>query len=131
MSDKEIKTEEKNENTVKPYELRRLKNGDLFPLLDVVSKVLPDDLSEVFFQLVSKEKSIEEIGGIAVYRIVVAVLKNTGKVRNELNALLSDLSGIPADEIDDLPFGTTPMMIWDIVSDAKNADFFSVLSKSL
>lgn len=131
MSDKEIKTEEKNENTVKPYELRRLKNGDLFPLLDVVSKVLPDDLSEVFFQLVSKEKSIEEIGGIAVYRIVVAVLKNTGKVRNELNALLSDLSGIPADEIDDLPFGTTPMMIWDIVYDAKNADFFSVLSKSL
>jgi hypothetical protein len=45
--------------------------------------------------------------------------------------MLSDLSGIPADEIPEMPFGTTPNMIWDIVKDAKNASFFRELSKLL
>lgn len=49
----------------------------------------------------------------------------------QMNALLSDLSGIPADEIPEMPFGTTPSMIWDVVNDAKNANFFGELSKLL
>lgn len=113
----------------KPYTLRSLNDGDLFPIVDIITKVLPDDMSEIFMQLASGEKSLEQIGGVAVYKIVVAVLRNISKVRSELYALLSDLSGIPADEIPAMPFGTTPNMIWDIVADAKNASFFKVLSK--
>ena len=45
--------------------------------------------------------------------------------------LLADVSGIPAKEIEEMEFGTTPMMIWDIVKNEKNACFFSVLSKLL
>jgi len=114
----------------KPYSLRELKDRDLFPILDIIATVLPDDLADVFVQIVTKEKSVNEVGGMVVYKIVIAVLRNMGKVQNELYALLSDISGIPADEIPDMPFGTTPSMVWDIVSNAKNASFFKVLSKS-
>ena len=115
----------------KPYMLRELKDRDLFPILDIIATVLPDDLADVFVQIVTKEKSVNEVGGMVVYKIVIAVLKNIGKVQGDLYALLSDISGIPADEIPDMPFGTTPSMIWDIVNNAKNASFFKVLSKSL
>lgn len=123
MSEKEV--------NAKPYTLRELKDRDLFPILDIVATVLPDDLADVFVQIVTKEKSVNEVGGMVVYKIVIAVLKNIGKVKDDLYALLSDLSGIPADEIPDMEFGTTPSMIWDIVNDAKNASFFKALSKSL
>ena len=123
MSEKEV--------NAKPYTLRELKDRDLFPILDIVATVLPDDLADVFVQIVTKEKSVNEVGGMVVYKIVIAVLKNIGKVKDDLYALLSDMSGIPADEIPDMEFGTTPSMIWDIVNDAKNVSFFKALSKSL
>lgn len=131
MSDKENIVEITAEEAVKPYVLRSLKDRDLFPILDIIATVLPDDLSEVFVQIVTKEKSINEVGGMVVYKIVIAVLKNISKVHDEIYALLSDMSGIPADEIPEMPFGTTPSMIWDIVNDAKNASFFKALSKLL
>ena len=68
---------------------------------------------------------------MVVYKIAVAVLKNASAIPDKIYPLLSDLSGIPADEIPEMPFGTTPSMIWDIVADAKNASFFRALSKLL
>lgn len=117
------------EAAAKPYELRSLKDRDLYPILDIIAVVLPDDLSTVFAQIMTKEKTLEEVGGMVVYKIVIAVLKNISKVHKEIYALLSDLSGIPADEIPEMPFGTTPQMVWDVANDAKNASFFKVLSK--
>lgn len=117
------------EAVAKPYELRSLKDRDLYPILDIIAVVLPDDLSTVFAQIMTKEKTLEEVGGMVVYKIVIAVLKNISKVHKEIYALLSDLSGIPADEIPEMPFGTTPQMVWDVANDAKNASFFKVLSK--
>ena len=133
MSNEEKILEEKTAESAvaKPYELRDLKDRDLFPMLDIITTVLPDDLSDIFVQLVMKEKTLDEIGGIAVYKIIVAVIKNLSVMPDRIYALLSDLSGIPADEIPDMPFGTTPSMIWDIVEDAKNASFFRELSKLL
>ena len=134
MSKKEIIMEEINAEetaTAKPYTLRSLKDRDLFPMLDIITTVLPDDLSEIFVSLVTGEKSVNEIGGIAVYKIAIAVLKNVSNMPEKIYPLLSDLTGIPADEIPEMPFGTTPNMIWDIVKDAKNASFFKELSKSL
>lgn len=131
MSKNENIVEIKEEAVVKPYELRSLKDRDLFPILDIITAVLPDDLSGVFVQIMTKEKSLEEVGGMVVYKIVIAVLKNISKVHKEIYALLSELSGIPADDIPEMPFGTTPMMVWDVVNDAKNASFFKVLSKLL
>jgi hypothetical protein len=133
MNKQEIREQEEamiqNEVTEKPYTLRRLKDKDLFPILGIISEVFPDELSTVFVQLSTKEKTVQEIGAMAILKLVVAVLKNMDKVQDEVYSLLSDVSGIPAAEIQEMEFGTTPMMIWDIVGNEKNCGFFKVLSK--
>jgi hypothetical protein len=53
----------------------------------------------------------------------------TKAANEEVYALLSDVSGIPAADIQEMEFGTTPNMIWDIISNEKNNSFFKVLSK--
>ena len=127
MSKQEIREQE--ETMVRPYTLRRLVDRDLFPILGIISEVFPDDLAKVFVQLSTKEKSVQEVGAMAVMKMVLAVLKNMDKVQDDVYALLSDVSGIPAEDIKNMEFGTTPMMIWDIVDNEKNNGFFKVLSK--
>ena len=137
MSKQEIREQEEavlvetvQEETVeRPYTLRRLVDRDLFPILGIISDVFPDDLAKVFVQLSTKEKTVKEVGAMAIMKLVLAVLKNMGKVKDDVYALLSDVSGIPAEEIQNMEFGTTPMMIWDIVGNEKNCGFFKVLSK--
>lgn len=132
MSKKEnIEMTEEVTEEVKPYKLRSLKDKDFYSMLDIITATLPDDLADVFVQLATGEKSVDEIGGMVVYKIAVSVLKNVSAIPDKIYPLLSELSGIPADEIPEMPFGTTPSMIWDIVADAKNASFFRALSKLL
>ena len=133
MKKQEIREQEatvaQEETVERSYTLRRLKDKDLFPILGIISEVFPDDLAKTFVQLTTKEKTVQEVGATAVLKIVLAVLKNMDKVKDDVYALLSDVSGIPAAEIAEMEFGTTPMMIWDIVSNEKNCGFFKVLSK--
>lgn len=140
MSDKEMNVlnETENEETTaendeteikRPYTLRRLNDGDLWQVLDIIGKVFPDNLAEILAKVITGEKNITEVGAITITKIVVAVLKNMHQVHDEVYAFLSGVSGIPADEIEKMEFGTTPMMIWDIVKNEKNAGFFKVLSK--
>lgn len=112
----------------KPYTLRPLRDEDLWPVLGIIGKVIPDDLNAVFAQIASGEKSVNEVGYDVGFRLVVAVVRNLPAVKNEVYALLSDLSGIPADEIPAMKVGTTPKMIWDIWHEIKNADFFGAAS---
>lgn len=119
------------ETNAKPYTLRRLKDKDLWPVLDIISKVFPDDLGAVFAQIVTGGKTVNQVGAEIVVKLVVAVCKNMGKVHDEVYDFLSDVSGIPAADIEEMEFGTTPMMIWDIVANEKNASFFVAVSKSL
>lgn len=113
----------------RPYTLRRLKDGDMWAVLDIIGKVFPDDLAQVFAKLITGEKSIKDIGAIAVVQMVVAVLKNMNRVHDEVYDFLSSVSGIPAKDIEEMEIGTTPMMIWDIVKNEKNAGFFAAVSK--
>lgn len=137
VKDLEIKEEaveatmEADETVERPYTLRRLKDKELFPVLGIISEVFPDDLSPIFIKLATKEKNVREVGALASVKIVLAILKNMNKVQDEVYALLSEVSGIPAEEIGEMEFGTTPMMIWDIVNNEKNVGFFKVLSKLL
>ena len=127
MNNQEIREQE--EIMEKPYTLRRLKDKDLFPILRILGDVFPDDLAKVFVQLTTKEKSVQEVGATAILKMVFAVLKNMDKVQDDVYNLLSDVSGIPATEIAEMEFGTTPNMIWDMVNNEKNNGFFKVLSK--
>lgn len=123
--------------TTKAYTLRPLKDKDLWPVLDILSKVFPEDLSKILAKVAMDQKSMEkgveqivkEIGADIVMKLVLAVLKNINTVHDEVYTLLSDLSGIPAEEIEEMEFGTTPSMIWDIVRDVKNLSFFAAVAK--
>lgn len=113
----------------RPYTLRRLKDKDLWPVLEIIGKVFPNDLSNIFAQIMTGGKTIDQVGAEVVMKLVVSVIKNMGSVHDEVYALLADVSGIPAKEIEEMEFGTTPMMIWDIVKNEKNAGFFVAVSK--
>jgi hypothetical protein len=127
MNKQEIREQE--EVMEKPYTLRRLVDRDLFPILRIIGEVFPDDLAKVFMQVTTKEKSVQEVGAAAIMKMVIAILKNMDKVQEDVYNLLSDVSGIPAADIQKMELGTTPNMIWDIVNNEKNNSFFKVLSK--
>lgn len=132
MGNKEVKKnlEELTEvNEAPAYTLRPLKDKDVWPVVDIISKVFPDDLGAIFAQIMTGEKNVEQLGAMVVVRLVTAVLKNVSKVHDEVYALLADISGIPAKEIEEMEFGTSPMMIWEIANNARNASFFKVVSK--
>lgn len=118
------------ETTARNYTLRRLKDKDLWPVLDIIGQVFPGDLSTVFAQIMTGDRNIEQVGAEVVMKLVVAVIRNMNKVQDDVYALLSDVSGLTPEEIQDMEFGTTPLMIWDIVKNEKNASFFGVVSKS-
>lgn len=113
----------------KPYTLRPLCDEDIYPVLEIFGKVFPDDLQAAFVSVASGQKTIKEVGYDVAYRLVAAVIKNLHKVGDEVYAFLSDVSGIPAEKIRKMPFGTSPRMIWDIFREAKNADFFQEFSE--
>lgn len=118
------------ETTARNYTLRRLKDKDLWPVLDIIGQVFPGDLSTVFAQIMTGDKNVEQLGAEVVMKLVMSVIRNMNKVQDDVYALLSDVSGLTPEEIQDMEFGTTPLMIWDIVKNEKNASFFGVVSKS-
>jgi len=123
MSDKEknlVKTEQ--EPKAKPYTLRKLDGDDLWPVLDIVGKVLPDDLAPMFMDIATGDKDVSEVGGVVAVRMVKAIIQNLGTVKEEVYAFLSDVSGLSKDEIIALGMMAVPKMIWDIFNAEK--DFF-------
>lgn len=118
------------EKKEKAYTLRPLKDRDLWPVLDIIGKVIPEDVEKTFAAVAVGDRKLEEVGAAVCMKLVSAVLKNIKQVEADVYGLLADLSCIPENEIREMPFGTTPSMIWDIVSDVKNAPFFRVLAES-
>ena len=103
----------------RPYTLRRLKDGDLFPLLKILKKIGIRDCKEAFIQVASGEKSVKQIGIMASFDIADILIGNLAKAEDEIYELWSDLSGIPAEEMKDMEFGTLPLMIMDTFSEKK------------
>lgn len=115
----------------KPYTLRDLTDEDIYPVADIIGKVLPDDMKEAFVQVMNGEKSLKETGIMVVFDLGKLVLRNFSSVKAEMYAFLSSLSGIPEEELRKMPFGTTPKMIKEVFQDAKKTDFFKELSELL
>lgn len=116
----------------RPYYLRQLKDKDLYTVLAILDKIFPGDkLKEAFEMFTADGVTAEEIGAHIAANLGMELIRNIVTAHDEIYALLADVSGIPADQIDEMPFGTGPMMIYDIVSSARNADFFKVVFKSL
>ena len=115
----------------RPYTLRKLKDKDLFPLLNILKKIGIKDCKEAFIQVASGEKTVKQIGIMASFDLADILIENLPNVLNEAYELWSDISGIPVEGIKDMEFGTLPLMIIDTFSEARNTSFFRVLSKFL
>ena len=129
---KEAAVEETVKEVVeRPYTLRKFSDGDLFPILKILKKIGIKDCKEAFVQVASGEKTLKQIGILASFDLADILIGNLTKVEEEVYSLYSDLSGIPADEIRAMEFGTLPLMIMDSFNEVKNTSFFKVLSKLL
>lgn len=128
MSNKETEVEEIIERT---YTLRKLKDGDLFPLLQLFRKIGLKDFKGALMQ-VSDGKSVKEIGASVILEMADIIIENIGgEAGEDIYAFYAGLSGIPADEIKEMEFGTLPLMIFDSFDEVRNTSFFKVLSKLL
>jgi len=115
----------------RPYTLRKLKDGDLIPLLGLFRKLGLKEFKDVVGK-VANGSSIEEIGLNAIMNIGDVIIENLeGNAGEAIYDFWSGLSGIPVDEIKEMEFGTLPLMIYDSFSEVKNASFFKVLAKLL
>lgn len=126
------KIEEAVEETiVRPYTLRKFKDGDLFLLLQILKKIGIKDCKEAFIQVASGEKSLRDVGILASFDLADILIGNLSKVEDELYSLYSDLSGIAVADMKEMEFGTLPLMIYDSFNEVRNTAFFKVLSKLL
>ncbi len=113
------------------YTLRKLKDGDLMSLLRILRKLGLKEFKDVV-KMASDGKSVEEIGVAALLNVADKMIESLDQgAGDEIYSFYADLSGIPADEIKDMEFGTLPLMIYDSFSEVKNASFFKVLAKLL
>jgi hypothetical protein len=118
------------ETIERPYTLRKLKDSDLFPILNIFRKVGLKEFKDAFSQVVDG-KSVDEIGFSVLFEMATIVISNFPSAEAEIYALCSSLSGIQEEEISEMEFGTVPLMIYDAFSEVKNTAFFKVLSKLL
>ena len=114
----------------RPYTLRKLKDGDMFPLLQIFRKIGLKEFKDAFSQM-SEGKSVREVGVSVVLEMASIVIGNIPVVEDDIYSLCASLSGNSVEEIKDMEFGTVPLMIYDSFSEVKNTSFFKVLSKLL
>ena len=113
------------------YTLRKLKDGDLMSLLRILRKLGLKEFKDIV-KMASDGKSVEEIGVAALLNVADKMIESLDQgAGDEIYSFYADLSGIPADEIKEMEFGTLPLMIYDSFSEVKNASFFKVLAKLL
>lgn len=114
------------------YTLRKLKDGDLMPLLRILRNLGLKEFKDVVL-MAANGKDVQEIGVSVLINIADKVIDNLDNqgVSEEIYSFYSGLSGLPVEEIKEMEFGTLPLMIYDSFSEVKNTSFFKVLAKFL
>ena len=120
------------EETVnRPYTLRKLKDGDLIPLLGLFRKLGLKDFKDTILKAASGD-NVTEIGVEALLNIGDVVISNLESEAGEaIYEFYSSMSGIPVEDMKEMEFGTLPLMIYDSFSEVKNTSFFKALAKLL
>ena len=131
VENRDVEMAAEEEIIERPYKLRKLKDGDLIPLLGLFRKLGLREFREVVDR-VAHGGNIEEIGLNAIMDVGAVIIENLeGAAGEAIYDFWSGLSGIPVEEIKEMEFGTLPLMIYDSFSEVKNAGFFKVLAKLL
>lgn len=115
----------------RPYTLRKLKDGDLIPLLGLLRKLGLKDFKDTIISA-ANGGSVAEIGVEALLNIGDVIIANLETDAGEaVYEFYSSMSGIPTENMKEMEFGTLPLMIYDSFSEVKNSSFFKVLAKLL
>lgn len=132
------------ENIEKTYELRNLEADDLFIMINIVNKIGIKEFKgcfeseEVKAAVLNMAKKTDEseadeadesadvvsIGVSVAFDIATILLANIGKCKNDIYALLANLSGMKDKDIAKLPIKTFTSMVIDLVKKEEFADFF-------
>ena len=121
--------QEVHDDIVKPYTLRPLRNGDLWPVLKILGRLLPEDLKKAFVQVASGEKGIRDVGMAVGFDMATMIIQNAYKAQDDVDSFCADVAGVTVDELNEMEFGTTALIIMDLFNDAKSASFFKALSR--
>lgn len=140
------------------YTIRKLNSNDIFLMVSILSKIgiseissmfEGDELKEVITEANRKKAEADQegtdqkedaeqnsnndlvtrIGMKVIFKIVNLLMKNLPKCKKELFEFLSEMSGIPAKEISELPPADTMGMLIDIFKQDEFMDFIQVVSK--
>lgn len=130
-TDREISAEGNSAEEDRPYELRDLKDKDLFRMLKILKKIGIGDFKQAFYQIASGEKSVRDVGIDVALDMADILIGKIGTAEEEIYALWGDLSGLAPEEIREMEFGTLPLMIMDTFARARNTSFFRAVSKLL
>jgi hypothetical protein len=132
------------ENIEKTYELRNLEADDLFIMISIVNKIGIKEFKACFESddvkaaVLNMAKKADENGdaeadegadvvsvGISVALDIASILMaNIGKCKNDIYALLANLSGMKEKDIAKLPIKTFTSMVIDLVKKEEFTDFF-------
>ena len=151
----DVSVEETVEEVIgRPYNLRKLADADLFPVLQLLRKLGLKDFKDAFIakrheymqQLnefnpnlyetdEEKKKAMEDLQKSAGLNVVMdmadVMISKIETHKDSIYGFYSTLSGLQPEEIMQMEFGTLPLMIYDSFSEVKNTAFFKVLSKLL
>ena len=134
-------------------EMRELKGDDLFTLLSIVGKMdIKDEFMLLFKQnseastvepadhkkkqptkadLAKQEADAEKRGMEAMAGMLQKVLLNAGKLKNDINTLLSDMTGEPLNTIQNLSLKDYTALILAFFKKPELSDFFSSIASLL
>lgn len=113
------------------FTLRKLKDGDLIPLLSLFRKLGLKDFKDTIVRA-ANGGNVQEIGINALLNIGDVMISHLESDAGEaIYEFYSEMSGISVDDMKEMEFGTLPLMIYDSFSEVKNTSFFKVLAKLL
>lgn len=133
-----IKNEELTEVNEKAYTLKKLSAANVFTFTTILNKIGFKEIKECFQseemkELVKKgnKVDVESIGIQVMMDVVSIVLANLENCKDSIYQLLSDLSGMSKEEINELDMNVFIEMIIDVFKKDEFKDFFKVVSKLL
>ena len=135
-------TDIKNEENAKAYELRDLTADDMFPMIQIISKIgirefkscfESDNVKKLAAEITSGKASKDElkatVGVTVAFDLASVILSNLPNCRDDIYLLLSQLSGMTAKEVAKLPMMTFVEMIIEVIKKKEFADFFQAAVK--
>ena len=135
-------TDIKNEENAKAYELRDLTADDMFPMIQIISKIgirefkscfESDNVKKLAAEMTSGKASKDElratVGVTVAFDLASVILSNLANCKDDIYLLLSQLSGMTTKEIANLPMVTFVEMVIDVIKKKEFADFFQAAFK--